>query len=248
MRATRLAAAAVATGSMVLGMAGTALAAPAQEGPKAGQFCKKVEIGKEVELADGTLLKCTLKAGQKVPHWVDVTGQTPPTEPPTSPPTTPKPVFRFGFDKVQLSSRVVAPGRKTTFTVTCPSAVTITGNGYTRDPLAVQKAGKSTWTATGTFKSSLPDPTVVTVVCKGFGSVKFSTHPSKNPSKPGNSMQPATPKIPNGRIDTGDGSMYGRSAGSGAPLIAVGWGVLAAAGLGAVALRRRTARERSNVA
>ncbi|MGI5324305.1 hypothetical protein [Actinomadura nitritigenes] len=243
MRATRLAAAAVATGSLVLGTAGPALAAPARNEPKAGQFCKKADLGKEVELADGTLLKCTLKAGQKVPHWVDVTGQTPPTKPPT----TPKPVFRFGFDKVKLSSRVVAPGRRTTFTVTCPSTVTITGNGYTGSPLPVKKAGKSTWTATGTFKSSLPDPTVATVVCKGFGSVRFSTHPSKKPSQGGNSMQPATPKIPNGRIDTGDGSMYGRTAGSGAPPAAIGWGALAAAGLGAVALRRRTGRERSDV-
>ncbi|MBO2463454.1 hypothetical protein [Actinomadura violacea] len=247
MRATQLAAAAVATGALVLGMAGPALAdSPTQSGPKAGQFCKKADIGKKVKLADGTLLKCALKAGQKVPHWVDISGQTPPTKP--SPPVTPKPVFRFGFDKVQLSSRVVAPGRHTTFTVTCPSAVTITSNGYTRSPLPVRKAGKATWTATGTFKSSLPDPTVATVVCKGFGSVKYSTHPSKNPSKGGNSMQPTTPKIPNGRIDTGDGSMYRPAAGSGAPLMAIGWGALAAAGLGAVALRRRTARERSTVA
>ncbi|MDL4818300.1 hypothetical protein [Actinomadura opuntiae] len=245
MRATRLAAAAVATGSMVLGMAGTALASPAQDGPKAGQFCKKADVGKKVKLADGTLLKCTLEPGQKVPHWVEV---SPGDQPPTLPPTTPKPVFRFGFDKVRLSSRVVAPGRHTTFTVTCPSTVTITSNGYTRSPLPVAKTGKSTWTATGTFKSSLPDPTVATVVCKGFGSVRFSTHPSKNPAKPGTGMQPTTPKIPNGRIDTGDGSMYGRTAGSGAPLMAIGWGALAAAGLGAVALRRRTARERSNVA
>ncbi|KAB2362867.1 hypothetical protein [Actinomadura montaniterrae] len=245
MRATRLAAAAVATGSLVLGMAGPALAAPAQDGPKAGQFCKKADIGKQVKLADGTLLKCVLEKGQKVPHWVDVTGQ----QPPTSPPTEPKPTFTFGFDKVKLSSRVVAPGRHTTFTVTCPSTVTITSNGYTRNPLPVTKTGKATWTATGTFKSSLPDPTVATVVCKGFGSVKYSTHPSKTPGKPGGGMQPAKPKIPNGRIDTGDGSMYGRTAGSGAPLMAIGWGALAAAGLGAVALRaRRTARERSDVA
>ncbi|GAA2149428.1 hypothetical protein [Actinomadura napierensis] len=247
MRATRLAAAAVATGSMVFGMAGTALADTTGV-VTPGAFCSPA--GATGHTAKGTPMVCAPGSDGKL-RWRSAKGQepTPPTtHKPTTPPTTPKPVFRFGFDKVQLSSRVVAPGRKTTFTVTCPSPVTITGNGYTRNPLAVQKAGKSTWTATGTFKSSLPDPTVVTVVCKGFGSVKYSTHPSKNPSKPGNSMQPATPKIPNGRIDTGDGSMYGRTAGSGAPLIAIGWGALAAAGLGAVALRRRTARERSNVA
>ncbi|HEU5026241.1 MAG TPA: hypothetical protein VFV01_15090 [Spirillospora sp.] len=244
MRATRLAAAAVATGSLVLGTAGPALAAPGGT-VTPGAFCSPE--GATGKTAKGTPMICT-KAPDGRLRWKAVTGQepAPPTKP--APPTEPKPAFTFGFDKVKLSSRVVAPGRHTTFTVTCPSTVTITGNGYTRSPLPVAKAGKATWTATGTFKSSLPDPTVATVVCKGFGSVKFSTHPSKNPGEPGGGMQPAKPKIPNGRIDTGDGSMYGRTAGSGAPLMAIGWGALAAAGLGAVALRRRTARERSDVA
>jgi hypothetical protein len=226
MRATRLAAAAIATGSMVLGMAGPALAAP----PKEGQFCKKADIGKTVTAANGTLLKCMTKPGDKQPHWYEIKGA----------PTTP--TFKFGYDKVKLSSRRVVPGGKTTFTVKCPSTVSITGNGYTRNPLAVKKIGKATWTATGTFRGNLPDPTTATVVCKGFGSVKFSTSPEK---KGGNTMTPKTPKIPSGPINTGDGSMYGQTGGSSAPLLAAGWGVLMAAGLGAVALRRRTVRERS---
>ncbi|QKG24040.1 hypothetical protein [Actinomadura verrucosospora] len=244
MRATRLSAAAVATGALVLGMAGPVLAdSPGPVHP--GAFCSPA--GATGKTAKGTPMVCAPGSDGKL-RWKSGKGPTPPTTHKPLPPTTPKPVFRFGFDKVRLSSRVVAPGRHTTFTVSCPSAVTITSNGYTRNPLPVRKTGKATWTASGTFKSSLPDPTVATVVCKGFGSVKYSTHPSKNPSKGGNSMQPTTPKIPNGRIDTGDGSMYRPAAGSGAPLLAIGWGALAAAGLGAVALRRRTARERSTVA
>ncbi|MCP9952423.1 hypothetical protein [Actinomadura madurae] len=234
MRATRLAAAAIAAGSLVLGMAGPALAtAP----PKDGQFCKKEDLGKTAKAADGTLLKCMKKAGDKQPHWYQISGE--PTESPSPSPT--KPTFKFGYDKVKLSSRRVAPGLSTTFTVTCPSTVTITGNGYTRNPLPVKKAGKATWTATGTFRSKLPDPTTATVVCKGFGSVRFSTSPEKG----GNNMEPKTPKIPTGPINTGDGSMYAGSDGSAAPVLAAMWGALMAAGLGAVALRRRTVRERS---
>lgn len=39
--------------------------------------------------------------------------------------------------------------------------------------------------------------------------------------------------------------MYGQPDGSAAPVLAAVWGALMAAGLGAVALRRRTVRERS---
>lgn len=135
MRATRLAAAAIAAGSLVLGMAGPALAtAP----PKDGQFCKKEDLGKTAKAADGTLLKCMKKAGDKQPHWYQISGE--PTESPSPSPT--KPTFKFGYDKVKLSSRRVAPGLSTTFTVTCPSTVTITGNGYTRNPLPVKKAAR----------------------------------------------------------------------------------------------------------
>ncbi|WP_433475268.1 hypothetical protein ACQPZP_42515 [Spirillospora sp. CA-142024] len=234
MRATRLTAAAIAAGSMVLGMAGPALATP-DAPPKAGQFCKKAELGKTAKAEDGTLLKCMKKAGQEQPHWVAI---SPGDDEPTAPPTTPKPTFKFGYDKVKLSSRRVAPGLTTTFTVTCPSTVSITSNGYTRNPLPVKKIGKNTWTATGTFRGNLPDPTTATVVCKGFGSVKFSTSPEKG----GNNMTPTKPKIPVGRIDTGDGSMYRRPGGSSAPLLAGAWGALTAVGLAAVALRRRTVR------
>ena len=152
------------------------------------------------------------------------------------------PKFDFGYDDVKLSTRRVVPGGTTTFTVTCPSQVTITSNGYTQNPLPVKKVGERTWTAKGTFKSTLPDPTLATVTCKGYGSVKYSTSPEK-----GDGLTPKKPtgKIPTGRIDTGDGSTV--AGGSGA-LVAGGSAAvaLAAAGAGAVLLRRRrTAEERS---
>ncbi|MFC5748749.1 hypothetical protein [Actinomadura rugatobispora] len=146
-----------------------------------------------------------------------------------------QPKFDFGYDDVKLSTTRVVPNGKTTFTVTCPTEVTITGNGYTQNPLPVKKAGEKTWTATGTFKSSLPDPTLATVTCKNHGSVKYSTSPEKgdlSPKKP-------TGKIPTGRIDTGDGSTVAGGGGSAALLAGGSAAVLAAAGAGVVLLRRR---------
>ncbi len=249
MRASRLAAVGIAAGSMMLGMAAPALA---DTPPKAGQFCSKDDVGKTYTGDDGTVLKCMVKAGEEQPRWVDVSGDEPggdPSESPSPSPTPTKPAFKFGYDKVKLSSLRVAPGYKTTFTVTCPTSVVITGNGYTQNPLPVKKTGDDTWTATGTFRSKLPDPTTATVACKGYGSVSYSTRPDKGGNGGGNggggTMKPKTPKIPSGRIDTGDGSMYMSGGNSSAPLLAAGWGVLMAAGLGAVALRRRTVRERS---
>ncbi|MFA1541505.1 hypothetical protein [Actinomadura monticuli] len=232
----------------MLGMAAPALA---DTPPVGGQFCAKDDIGKTAKDADGKLLKCVLKDGDEQPRWVPVDpggdpgGEDPGGEDPGN--ENPPPTFTFGYDKVKLSSLRVAPGYKTTFTVTCPASVTITGNGYTRNPLPVTKAGENTWTATGTFRGKLPNPTTATVVCEGYGSVKYSTQPEKPGTKPGTpgQMTPKPPKIPNGRIDTGDGSTYMRNEGSNAGLLAAGWGALTAAGLGAIALRRRTVRERS---
>ncbi|GLZ04605.1 hypothetical protein Acsp03_20710 [Actinomadura sp. NBRC 104412] len=179
-----------------------------------------------------------------------------PTDDPSSPPTTEAPdpsdsptpsdpdpseppTFEFGFDDVKLSTTRVVPGGKTTFTVTCPTEVTITSNAYTQDPLPVSKTGDDTWTATGTFKSSLPNPSIARVTCKDHGTVTFTTNPEKGEMKPGK----PTGKIPTGRIDTGDGSTQG---GPGMPLLAGGSAAaLAAAGLGALALRRRAGRESS---
>jgi hypothetical protein len=149
------------------------------------------------------------------------------------------PKFTFGYDDVKMSTSKVVPNGKTTFTITCPTSVTIVSNGYTQSPLTVTKAGKDTWTANGTFKSSLPDPTVATVTCEGYGSVKYSTSPEKGDLTP---KKPAG-KIPTGRIDTGDGSTVAGGPGTG--LLAGGAaGALAAAGLGTVLLRRRLGQER----
>jgi hypothetical protein len=235
---------------MMLGMAAPALA---DTPPKAGDNCTKEQVGSTTKAEDGTLLKCVMPDGAQQPTWVKVDdrpGDGDPSESPTPTPTpTPtKPAFKFGYDKVKLSSLRVAPGYKTTFTVTCPTSVVITGNGYTQNPLPVKKAGDDTWTAVGTFRSKLPTPTIATVACKGYGSVSYTTQPDKGDGNGGGgngggTMKPKTPKIPTGRIDTGDGSMY--TQGSSAPLLAAGWGALLLAGLGAVALRRRTVRERS---
>ncbi|MFI0357085.1 hypothetical protein [Actinomadura sp. 9N407] len=232
MRATRLAATGLAAGAMVLGMAAPALAAtPKPVTP--GAFCSPVGATGKTEA--GKAMVCLKKAGEEQARWraAEPGGGTPdPTPTPT-----PTPTFKFGNDKVHLSTSRVVPGGTTTFTVTCPSTVSITSNGYTRNPLAVTKAGKNRWTATGKFRSSLPNPTTATVVCKGYGSVKLSTSPEK-----GDNMTPKQPKLPTGRIDTGDGSM---SEGSASALPAAGLSALLAAGLGAVALRRRTVRGRS---
>lgn len=169
---------------------------------------------------------------------------TPSERPPTPTPTPTRPTFSFGYDDVQLSTRRVVPGGSTTFTVTCPTSVTITGNGFTQNPLKVTKIGEGKWRATGVFKKSLPNPTTATVICKDHGSVKYTTNPSQGD---GGGMKPKpSTKIPTGPINTGDGTLYAAEKdGSAVPLAATGAGAALAAGLGAVVLRRRTVRGRS---
>lgn len=256
MRASRLAAVGIAAGSMMLGMAAPALATPDPVTP--GAFCDKADAtgtsstGKAMvckTAADGKL-RWASADGNENPGGENPGGENPGGEDPGTPN---EPAFKFGPDKVKLSSLRVAPGYKTTFTVTCPTSVSITSNGYTQNPLPVKKAGENTWTAIGTFRKNLPNPTTATVVCKDYGSVKFTTQPDKadgnkgdkGGNKGGGTLTPKTPKIPTGRIDTGDGSMYMRDQNSPAPLLAAGWGALMAVGLGAIVLRRRSAAERS---
>ncbi|TDC78260.1 hypothetical protein [Actinomadura sp. 7K507] len=287
MRSTRLAAAGVAAGALVLGMAGPALAdgkVVANPNPFTAGSAITVNVSgcnaesKPVLAHGGTIVFAQpvtftrkgdlwtsgpvktfdsrqLKAGQTYPYKVTchdadqnkLTMDLPLKVAASSENPDPQPGFKFGYDKVKLSTTRVAPGEKTTFKVICPSTVTITGNGYTQNPLPAKKTGENTWGATGTFKSSLPDPTNVTVVCKGFGSVKYSTSPAKddgngNGNGGGNNMTPKTPKVPTGPINTGDGSTLNNG---GSPMAAAAWGAIAFLGLGAVALRRRTAQERS---
>ncbi|CND43809.1 Uncharacterised protein [Mycobacterium tuberculosis] len=260
MRASRLAAVGIAAGSMMLGMAGPAFAT---DPVHPGSFCDKA--GETGTSTTGKAMICKTATDGKL-RWAsadgseDPGGETPGGENPggenpggEDPGTPNEPAFKFGPDKVKLSSLRVAPGYKTTFTVTCPTSVSITSNGYTQNPLPVKKAGENTWTATGTFRKNLPNPTTATVVCQDYGAVKFTTEPdkadgnggNKGGSKGGSKLTPTTPKIPTGRIDTGDGSMYMRDHNSPAPLLAAGWGALVAVGLGAMVLRRRTAAERS---
>ncbi|XRQ06920.1 hypothetical protein ACN3XK_62035 [Actinomadura welshii] len=291
MRSTRLAAAGVAAGALVLGMAGPALAdgkAVASPNPfPAGSNVNITVTGCNPESEPvlqhgGTMVFAQtvnfthsggtwtsgpvktfdgrqLKAGETYTYTVTchdanqqkLTMKLPLTiakadDNPEPSPSPGRPEFKFGYDKVKLSTTRVAPGQKVAFKVACPTAVTISGNGYTENPLPVKKTGENVWGATGTYRSNLPDPTTVTVVCKDFGSVKYSTSPDKGDGNGngngGGSMDPKTPKIPTGRIDTGDGSSLGEA---GSPMMAAAWGAFAFLGLGAVALRRRTVRERS---
>ncbi|MDL4774834.1 hypothetical protein [Actinomadura xylanilytica] len=154
--------------------------------------------------------------------------------------------FSFGYDDVELSTRKVIPGKSMTFTITCPTAVTITGNGFTTKALAVKTVRTGVFKAVGMFRSgTLPNPTVATVACKGHGYVKYST-------KPGEAIKPGkkSPQIPAGAPNTGDGSLslHHEDGGSMTPALVGGGsaGALAVVGGGLVLLRRRGAgREQS---
>ncbi|TNY36900.1 hypothetical protein EIO00_10925 [Thermomonospora catenispora] len=185
---------------------------------------------------------CQIEGGSAVLSLTTTPGKRP--DRPTPTPTPTRPTFSFGYDDVQLSTRRVVPGGSTTFTVTCPTSVTITGNGFTQSPLKVTKIGENKWRATGVFKKNLPNPTTATVICKGHGSVKYTTNPDKGDN---NNMKPKpSTKIPTGPINTGDGTLYmAEKNGSAMPLAAAGAGAALAAGLGAVVLRRRMVRGRS---
>ncbi|WP_051109026.1 hypothetical protein [Actinomadura flavalba] len=166
-------------------------------------------------------------------------GKPKPTPTPT--PTTPEPPkFSFGYDDVKLTTRKVVPGGKIGFTVNCPTAVTITGNGFTTKALAVKQTGKGTFKAVGAFRAgTLPNPTTATVACKGHGYVKYST-------KPGQAIKPkpgGNPEIPVGAPNTGDGTLYGHAdGGSSTALLAGGSAAgLAVVGGGLLLLRRRSA-------
>ncbi|WP_019631356.1 hypothetical protein [Actinomadura atramentaria] len=161
-----------------------------------------------------------------------------PAKPKPTEPAPPK--FSFGYDDVTLSTRKVVSGGKIGLTVRCPSAVTVTGNGFTSPSLPVKTVKTGVYSAAGTFRSGkLPDPTTMKVACKGYGYVTYSTKPGQ-PIKHGKK----SPTVPVGAPQTGDGSLYGQPAdGSATPWLA-GGGAVAAAGVlggGLVLLRRRSA-------
>jgi hypothetical protein len=153
-----------------------------------------------------------------------------------------KPDFKFGFDKVKLSTRTVVAGGKLGMTVTCPSTVTATSASFTAQPKFEKK--DEVWKATATFKDHLPSVVRLKVTCSGHGSVSYSTKPGERDVKPGDG------KIPKGAPQTGDGSMAGRSGdggGSGMLPIVGSAAVLAGVGLGGGGLlmrrRRNAAKE-----
>jgi hypothetical protein len=160
----------------------------------------------------------------------------------TTLPKTPAPGFKFGFDKVQLSTRTVEAGGKIGMTVTCPSTVTATSASFTAAPKFDKKDDVSK--ATATFKDHLPSVVRVKITCSGHGSVGYSTKPGERDVKPGDG------KIPKGAPETGDGSMAprGDGGGLGGLTIAGSAAVLAGAGLGGgLLLRRRHNAAKENV-
>lgn len=196
--------------------------------------------------------KSTLKAGQTYTTKFSCTvkdetqsgtanfGLT--TSIPKQPPKA-EPKFKFGFDKVQLSTRRVMPGSNITFRVKCPNPVSATSASWATAP-SFKKTGTDTWTGTGRFKSSLPAVVNIKVSCKGFGFVTYSTKPGKRNVGDGG----GTGNIPTGPgPNTGDGSLFMQeSEGSNMALIAGGSaGALAVAGLGTVLVRRRRTGQES---
>jgi hypothetical protein len=151
-------------------------------------------------------------------------------------PTATQPAFKFGFDKVQLTTRRVVPGGKIGFTVTCPTTVTATSSSFAVAPRF--KKAEDTSKAVATFRRALPKVVNIKVSCAQFGFVTFSTKPGKGNVDNG-------PNVPSQGPNTGGGA----TADSGTPANLGGAAAIAASlagatGLGLVfAARRRMARE-----
>lgn len=181
-----------------------------------------------------TLLRCEVDGALvDFPLTVKVPGG------PRSP--SPSDTFDFDFDKVELSTRTVTPGGQLTFTVTCPTSVTAESAAFTEAPEFTESDDEDDeFTATATFKSTLPSVVTIKVTCEDHGSVTFSTQPGDNDIGNGG------PDVPAGAPDTGDGSTL-RGGGAMTPL---GWAaaglLLAGAGAGAGAFVRRRTRSAEN--
>jgi hypothetical protein len=164
----------------------------------------------------------------------------PSADPSPSPgPSDEPPEFVFDFDKVTLSPDTIKPGGTVTITVTCPTSVTAVSNAFVQNP-KFSKTDDDTSTGTATYRTDLPDAVQLTVTCADFGSVTFEAKLGDGDGKltPGG----RTGHIPAGAPETGDGSTV--PAGGGMLLVAGGSALaLAAAGLGAGALRRRGSRQ-----
>lgn len=136
--------------------------------------------------------------------------------------------FKFGFDKVKLSTRKVVPGGTMGFTVTCPTTVTAESAAFAEPPKFTKKGQVSTGTAK--FGEKLPSIVKIKITCAGHGHVEYSTEPAKK------ALGEGGPKIPVGAPDTGGGAEQGPGAAVYGGAAAV---LLAAAGGGALMLRRR---------
>ncbi|REE95277.1 hypothetical protein [Thermomonospora umbrina] len=152
----------------------------------------------------------------------------------------PKKPFAFGFDKVRLSTRTVTPKGEMTFTVTCPTRVSVASASFTEAP-EFEKTEKGAFKGTGTFKATLPSIVKIKVICEDHGHVTYSTKPGDGDIGDGG------PEIPKGAPDTGGGLAAPDGRGPAAPYGGVAYGGAAlvllagAGGLAVRTLRRRHA-------
>jgi hypothetical protein len=159
---------------------------------------------------------------------------------------------------INVSPRIFTPGQAITITITeCtepPTANAAEAERVFTGALTFSGTPGGTWTAREATKTDLePGQTYrVNLTCtvgdqeiEAFIEVNPQATSSPTPRPTGSTPAPApsTPQIPSGPINTGDGSTQG---GAGTTMLAGGTAAaLAAAGLGAFALRRRAGRERS---
>ncbi|MFC6885076.1 MULTISPECIES: hypothetical protein [Actinomadura] len=209
-----------------------------EKGAKPGEWTAKALSRKNLELGKPYTTQFTCEV-DKVAQQLTLTAKVKDgTEPPDEPEK-----FRFGFDKIELSTRTVLPGGKFGMKVTCPTEVTATSASFVKEPEFKELGDEGTesdapkWGATATFKKTLPSVVNVRITCAQYGSKVYSTKPGKK--QVGN----GSPTVPKGAPDTGDGTMSGTGGNGGGALYAGGSAALvAAAGLGGLALRRRAAR------
>lgn len=143
-----------------------------------------------------------------------------PTSPPTPPPPLPDPSFKFGYDKVKLSTHRVVPGGTVTITVTCPTAVAIAHDVFVPPPgeviaphdplfLDAKQIGPRLFRAVGTFQQHLPKVGHVVIACAYYGYLSFTLTPDRAGGSTSVHPSTSTPKVPVGAPETGDGSLSG---------------------------------------
>jgi hypothetical protein len=184
--------------------------------------------------------KDTLKAGKRyvTSFTCETEGKATEFTFATTIPKKPAETFKFGFDKVELSTRTIKAGGTLGFEVTCPTTVSAKSASFVSAPTFERDTSEDKVAkGTATFKSTLPSVVTIKVYCKDHGFVTYSTKPGQK------SVGDGAPKVPKGAPQTGDGSMAGRDGDSApGPALLAGAGLV---GLAGVALRRRAGRRES---